>query len=58
VLGRSDAPLKPLSVDEVNFAAPRPRFAALSNRKLAAAGFEMPTWQDALARHLQSGRAS
>ncbi len=58
VLGRSDAALKPLSVNDVNFAAPRPRYAALSNRKLAAAGFDMPTWQDAIARHLRSGDAS
>lgn len=57
-LGRSDAALKPLSVNDVNFAAPRPRYAALSNRKLAAAGFDMPTWQDAIARHLRSGDAS
>lgn len=58
VLGRTDAALKPLSVDEVKFAAPRPRFAALSNRKLAAAGFTMPTWQDAIARHLRAGGPS
>jgi len=57
VLHRADATLKALSVNDVNFAAPRPRFAALSNRKLAAAGFEMPTWQDAIARHLRAGGA-
>ena len=28
--------------------APRPKFAALSNAKLARAGIAMPTWQDAL----------
>jgi dTDP-4-dehydrorhamnose reductase len=32
--------------------APRPRFCALSNAKLAAAGISMPTWQDALRRYL------
>ena len=53
VLGRSDQALKPVSVDEVKFAASRPRFAALSNRKLAEAGFPMPTWQDAIGRHLR-----
>lgn len=52
VLGRSDAVLKPVSVDDVKFLAPRPRFAALSNQKLTDAGFEMPTWQDAISRHL------
>ena len=52
VLGCSEASLKPVSVDAVKFAAPRPRYAALSNQKLAAAGFTMPTWQDAIRRHL------
>jgi len=55
VTGCSEAALKPVSVDDVKFAAPRPRYAALSNRKLAAAGFAMPTWQDAIARHLSLG---
>lgn len=32
--------------------ARRPRFCALSNAKLAAAGFAMPTWMDALQRWL------
>lgn len=58
VLGRTDAALKPLSVDDVKFAAARPRFAALNNRKLAAAGFDMPTWQDAIGRHLRRGVAA
>jgi dTDP-4-dehydrorhamnose reductase len=31
---------------------PRPRFCALSNRKLAAAGCAMPEWNDALQRWL------
>ncbi len=58
VTGCSEAALKPVSVDDVKFAAPRPRYAALSNEKLAAAGFRMPTWQDALSRHLRAGHAS
>jgi dTDP-4-dehydrorhamnose reductase len=32
------------------FKARRPRFCALSNRKLSAAGFQMPPWRDALRR--------
>jgi dTDP-4-dehydrorhamnose reductase len=32
--------------------APRPRFAALSNRKLLDEGIDMPTWQHALARYV------
>ena len=39
---------------DVKLAAPRPMYCALSNAKLAAAGIFMPTWQDALARHLAS----
>ena len=38
----ADAPLR----------ARRPRYCALSNAKLAAAGIFMPTWQDAVRRHL------
>ena len=46
------ARLKLVTMDEVLLAAARPRFCALSNRKLAAAGFTMPPWQDALRRWL------
>ena len=49
---RVPARLKLLTMDEVWLAAARPRFCALSNRKLAAAGFTMPPWQDALQRWL------
>jgi dTDP-4-dehydrorhamnose reductase len=51
-LGRSDASLKPISVNDVKLKASRPQFAALSNEKLARAGFVMPTWQDAIERYL------
>jgi len=44
--------LKLVTMDEVLLAAARPRFCALSNRKLAAAGFAMPPWQDAVQRWL------
>ena len=44
--------LKPITTADARFVAARPRFCALSNRKLAAAGFEMPAWQDALRRWL------
>jgi dTDP-4-dehydrorhamnose reductase len=46
------ARLKPITMEDAHFAAARPRFCALSNRKLAAAGFQMPAWQDALRRWL------
>jgi dTDP-4-dehydrorhamnose reductase len=44
---------KPLTLDTVSLRAPRPRYCALSNAKLARAGLAMPTWQDALARYLK-----
>jgi dTDP-4-dehydrorhamnose reductase len=48
------APLKmtPITLESVSLAAPRPKFSALANARLAAAGVSMPTWQDALVRHL------
>ncbi len=42
--------LEPVTLEQVKLRASRPKFCALSNAKLAAAGFTMPTWQDALAR--------
>ena len=52
LLGKSDASLKPVSVRDVVLRASRPQFAALSNAKLAQAGYTMPPWQDAMARYL------
>jgi dTDP-4-dehydrorhamnose reductase len=46
--------LVPITVDQMPLRAPRPRYCALSPRKLAAAGFTMPTWQDGLRRWLDS----
>jgi dTDP-4-dehydrorhamnose reductase len=46
--------LRPVKVSDVPLRAPRPQYCALSNAKLARAGFRMPTWQDALERHLNS----
>jgi dTDP-4-dehydrorhamnose reductase len=51
LLGR-DAALVPVTMDAVPMRAPRPKYCALSNQKLAAAGVPMPGWRDALARHL------
>ena len=45
-----------VSVADVVLPAQRPRYCALSNAKLARAGYVMPTWQDALRRHLDSIR--
>jgi dTDP-4-dehydrorhamnose reductase len=48
------ARLEAVTLDDVQLRAPRPRFCALSNRKLSAAGFPMPDWRDALARWISS----
>lgn len=44
--------LEPITLDQSSLRAARPRFCALANRKLAAAGFTMPRWDDALRRWL------
>ena len=46
--------LEPVRMAEISLKAPRPRFCALANRKLAGAGFPMPDWRDALARWIAS----
>jgi dTDP-4-dehydrorhamnose reductase len=53
-IGASRTLLQPVRVADVTMRAPRPQYCALSNAKLAAAGVSMPTWQDALGRHLTS----
>ena len=44
--------LESVTMDVVKTQAVRPKFCALSNQKLAKAGFSMPSWQDALERWL------
>jgi len=44
--------LVPMRMADAPMRARRPQYCALSNAKLAAAGIPMPTWQDALRRHL------
>lgn len=46
--------VKPLTLETANLVAPRPRYCAMSNAKLAAVGIVLPTWQDALARFVQT----
>ncbi len=58
LLDRPETTLKPVSVRDVTLRASRPRYAALSNAKLARAGHPMPSWQDALQRHLNRRSAS
>lgn len=47
-----------MTMAEATLRAARPRYCALDNGKLAAAGFRMPAWQDALARWLAARRQS
>jgi len=49
--------LRTLRMDEAGLRAARPRFCALSNAKLAAAGIAMPRWEEAAARYLARRRA-
>jgi dTDP-4-dehydrorhamnose reductase len=46
--------LERVTTDQMSFKASRPRYSALATDKLAAAGFPMPTWSDALRRWLAS----
>ncbi len=46
------AALEPISAQEWEAAAVRPRFSALANAKLAALGIAMPAWQEGLAAYL------
>jgi dTDP-4-dehydrorhamnose reductase len=57
-LGADAALVTPVHVGDVPLKAPRPRFAALDNRKLASAGAPMPSWQDAVRRYLAVGGGS
>jgi dTDP-4-dehydrorhamnose reductase len=45
--------LVPITVAQLPLRVPRPIFCALSTKKLAAAGFAMPAWQDGLQRWLE-----
>ena len=53
LLGRS-ARLKPITLESAKLRAHRPKYSALSNARLAAAGVTMPDWRDALRRALES----
>ena len=54
LIDRPDAPIVDIPMASASLVAPRPKFAALSNAKLAALGIAMPTWQDALRRHIDN----
>jgi dTDP-4-dehydrorhamnose reductase len=54
LIHQPDAAIVDVPMASASLVAPRPKFAALSNGKLAAQGIAMPTWQDALRRHVLS----
>ena len=54
IAGRSGARIREVGVADVKLVASRPKFAALSNAKLAALGITMPTWQDAIGRYVRT----
>jgi dTDP-4-dehydrorhamnose reductase len=46
--------LVPVRVADMPMRAQRPQYCALSNDKLAVAGFRMPTWQDGVSQYPQT----
>ena len=52
ILGKPLRP-RPLTLATAGLRARRPRYCALSNAKLAAAGFEMRTWEEAIEAFLR-----
>ena len=48
--------LEAIRLADLQLRASRPAFCALSNDKLAATGFTMPDWRDALRRYIDAGR--
>jgi len=51
LLGR-EAKIVTVKLADVKLVARRPLYCALANGKLTAAGFTLPTWQDAVARYV------
>ncbi|MBW8868459.1 MAG: NAD(P)-dependent oxidoreductase, partial [Acidobacteria bacterium] len=59
--GRPNAVINTARMADLDMRVRRPLNAAMSNEKLRTAGIPMPTWQDALARHVRvraSGRTA
>jgi dTDP-4-dehydrorhamnose reductase len=52
LVGNERPNLVPVTLDQMKLKTPRPRYCALAVGKLAAAGFAMPEWRDALRRWL------
>jgi len=54
LLGRPDAPVAEVRMADAALLTPRPLFAALDNTRLGREAIAMPTWQDALARYVDT----
>ena len=54
----SASELQPVTMRDVQLRAARPRYCAMSNERLRAAGIEMPAWQDAVARAIAERQKS
>ena len=54
LINRPGAAIIDVPMSSADLIAPRPKFAALSNDKLALLGIAMPTWKDALRRHIDN----
>jgi dTDP-4-dehydrorhamnose reductase len=53
LLGKPDARLVPVQMSDIKLRAQRPLYCALDTSKIAAAiGRPLPSWQDAVARHI------
>jgi dTDP-4-dehydrorhamnose reductase len=50
------SPVSATSLEKAGLKAPRPRYCALSNNKLADAGLELPDWRGALYRFVEARR--
>lgn len=50
--------LIPIDASSLQLRAARPQFAALSNARLASAAYQMPTWEDAIARYISFRQSS
>ena len=48
----ADTAIEPITLSDVRLPAARPKYCALSNAKLHAAGITMPSWQEAVGREL------
>jgi dTDP-4-dehydrorhamnose reductase len=57
---RLDVPatITPVRLEDVKLRAERPRYCALANDKLRAAGVDMPQWQDAVRREIATRQSS